>query len=739
MKKNGAVLKAITFIWLLVTTFLALNITGANAQPVDFSQKPRQWERSRTYDALHYLIKIKLDIDGKAFAGEAVLTLSSLCPDLRNIELEAEDYRVEQVNDQWGHPLSFSQTDKKLLVELGQPYNIGEIFSITVFYRSDHQAHITTRKKGLRFFEGTAEHPALVASDSWPDGVHHWFPCYDFPNDKVTNEIIATVQEPNKVAANGRLVSVVRDEKEKTVTYHWLQDKPHSTYLIFLAAAPYEIIRDRYQNIPINYWVFPPQAKDALRSYEKTPKMMEFFIKTFSTAYPWDKYDQISVPLGGGAESTSATAMTYEIIHDEKAEKDFSSIGIVSHELAHQWWGDLITLRSWEHAWLNESLATYSDYLYYEYDRGPEEGAINLLNKKNSYLREAKTKYVRPIVTDRYEIPQDLFDAHSYQKGACVLHMLRFILGDQSFFKVLKAFLHHYSFQVVDTHDFMKTVKEVTGENLNWFFEQWLFRPGHPVFEISTRWDDSKKTLGLSIKQIQDTSDGTPVYKIPVLIEIRGSKSLNEGNSQGNKDDKLIYKIWIAEKENYFEFPLTGKPLMVRFDRGNYLLKELIFPKSVEELLYQARYDDVFGRMWAVQELKAFGHMKEIVEAIQDIARTDDFWAVRKAAVETIGSWKDTRFISFLQEKCKDKHSQVRATALKSLGDSGLARLAGFFQECFNQDDSYLAQAEALKALGKTGDKKQINFLRKAASIPSYQNIIKNAALAAIKALDQRE
>jgi len=735
MKKYVVFLKIIISIFFLGAFFLSPEITGAYAQEIDFSKKPRQWERSRTYDARHYLIKINLDVEGKAFQGEAVLTLSSLRPDLKTVELDAEDYKVEQVNDDWGHSLSFKQTDKKLFVELPRPYDLGEVFSITIFYRSDDQAHKTTNKKGLRFFEASAEHPALVASDSWPDGVHHWFPCYDFPNDKVTNEIMATVKEPNKVAANGRLLSVVKNEPKGTVTYHWLQDKPHSTYLIFLAAAPYEIIRDRYENIPINYWVFPQQAKDALRSYEKTPKMMEFFIKVFGTPYPWDKYDQISVPLGGGAESTSATAMTYKIIHDEKAEKDFSSIGIVSHELAHQWWGDLITLRSWEHAWLNESFGTYSDYLYYEYDRGPEEGAINLLNKKNAYLREARTRYIRPIVTDHYNAPQDLFDAHSYQKGACVLHMLRFILGDQLFFQVLKEFLHKYSFQPVDTHDFMKTVKEVTGENLDWFFEQWLFRPGHPVFEVASKWEEGEKTLGLWIKQVQDTSRGIPLYKTPVLIGIRGSKSLDEDAIKGDKDDEIIYKIWITEKENYYKFHLTQKPLLVRFDRGNYLLKEWTFPKSVEELLYQAQHDDVIGRMWAVQELKKFGDNPEVGKAIQIIARGDDFWAVRKAAVETIGSWKNPKFIPFLKEKCKDKHSQVRATALKVLGELGQPGLAEFFKECFNSDDSYIAQAEALRALGKTGDKKQVDFLKKAATLPSHQNIIRNAALEALKQL----
>ncbi|MBC7350390.1 MAG: HEAT repeat domain-containing protein [Candidatus Aminicenantes bacterium] len=735
MRKGSASLQVVLFFLFLSTILFLPEISGAYAPQVDFSQKPRQWERSRTYDARHYLIKLNLDVEGKAFQGEAVLTLSSLRPDLKIIELDAEDYRVEKVNDEWGRPLSFKQTDKKLLIELSRPYNVSEVFSITVFYKSDDQAHKTTNKKGLRFFEATAEHPMLVASDSWPDGVHHWFPCYDFPNDKVTNEIIASVKEPYKVASNGRLVSVTKNEREQTVTYHWVQDKPHSTYLIFLAAAPYEIIRDHYQNIPINYWVFPQHARDALRSYEKTPKMMEFFIKTFGTPYPWDKYDQISVPLGGGAESTSATAMTYAIIHDEKAEKDFSSIGIVSHELAHQWWGDLITLRSWEHAWVNEGFATYSDYLYYEYDRGPEEGAINLLGKKNAYLREARNRYIRPIVTDHYDAPQDLFDAHSYRKGACVLHMLRFILGDQNFFKVLKEFLHRYSFQPVDTHDFMKTVKEVTGENLDWFFEQWVFKPGHPVFEICSKWDEEKKTLGLIIKQVQDTSRGTPIFKMPVLIGIRGSKSLDKGSIKGDKDDEVIYKIWITERENYYEFHLTAKPRLVRFDRGNYLLKEWTFPKSMEELLYQAQHDDVIGRMWAVQQLEKFADKPGVLKTVQNIARNDGFWAVRKTAVETIGSWKNTKFISFLKDKCKDKHSQVRAAALKALGDLAQPTLAGFFQECFKRDDSYVAQAEALRALGKTGDKNQADFLRKAAALPSYRNIIKNAALEALRQL----
>ena len=209
---------------------------------------------------------------------------------------------------------------------------------------------------------------------------------------------------------------------------------------------------------------------------------MEFFNRIYGYDYPWDKYDQVVVPFGGGAESTSATVMGHRIMYDERGEQDFSSIGIVSHELAHQWWGDLITLRSWAHTWMNESFGTYSDYLYFRFEKGEDEGAVNLLGKKDSYLREAHTRYIRPIVYDRYRRAQDMFDSHTYPKGAVVLHMLRFMLGDDAFFRTLKHFLHEHAFQPVDTHDFTKAVKTVTGQNLDWFFEQWLFKPGPSLF-----------------------------------------------------------------------------------------------------------------------------------------------------------------------------------------------------------------------------------------------------------------
>ena len=685
------------------------------AQNIDFSKKPLNFERDRAYDAVHYLIRLRLDLDQKTFQGETTVTLSSLREGLEACVLDAEEFEVSSVVSDWGEPLKFEPSEKEILVRLPKPYGFGETFSFTCAYRGKEP------KIGLRFYDETPDHPQLVASDSWPDHVHHWFPCFDFPNDKVTNEIIATVRSGLKVVSNGRLVSVSEDRAAGTSTYHWSQDLPHSTYLIFLAAAPYVVVPDQYKTIPVNYWVYPKDEGKALVTYGKTPKMIEFFSRIFGYDYPWAKYDQVSVPFGGGAESTTATAMGHRIMIDEKAEPDYSSIGIVSHELAHQWWGDLITLRTWAHAWMNESFGTYSDYLYHRYEKGEDEGAVNLLSKLNSYLREAKTRYIRPIVTDHYDRPQDVFDSHSYPKGALVLHMLRNLVGEEPFFRTLSYFLHRHEFEAVDTQDFIRAVKTVTGQNLDWFFEQWIFKPGHPVFEVRSEWDAAGKTLRLKVSQVQDFSRGIPVFKAPVSIRIV---------TPAGAETKTV---WIREKAETFEFPAAQKPRLVRFDEGNNLLMELAFPKEMDELVFQLGNDDVRGRMWAVAELAKFTEAPKVLESLFWSAQKDPFWAVRRSAVETLGKIRRKEVAALLKKLCLDTSSEVRTAALAGLGDYKERGLAEFFKERFQKDPSYPARAEALRSLGKTGDPAIVPFLESAASQPSHNNIFKTAADQALK------
>lgn len=711
--------KAATTTACVLTLALALAL-ALPAQTVDFSQKTLQSERSRSYDALHYLIKIKLDIDAKSFEGETTVTVSSLREGLDVCVLDAEEYTVTSVRSDYGTPLKFEQSDRELRVSLPRPAKFGEIVTFTCVYNGRDP------KIGLRFADETPDHPQLVYSDSFPENVHHWFPCFDYPNDKVTSEIIATVASGNKVAANGRLVDVTENKAAGTVTYHWSQDLPHSTYLIFFAAAPYVVVQDRYKTLPVNYWVYPQDEKKALPTYGKTPKMIEFFNATFGYDYPWQKYDQISVPSGGGAESTSATAMTHRIMVDENAEPDFPAIGIVSHELAHQWWGDLITLRSWAHTWMNESFGTYSDYLYFRFERGDDEGAVNLSGKLNAYLQEARTRYIRPIVSDRYDKPGDMFDSHTYPKGALVLHMLRTIVGDKAFFKTLSHFLHRYAFDAVDTYDFIRSVKTVTGQNLDWFFDQWLFKPGHPVFEIKSEWDEARKVVRLKVAQVQDLSRGIPVFRVPVAISVVTAAG------------KHVHNVWIREREETFEFAAETKPLLVRFDEGNALIKEVSFPKDLDELLYQLKNDDVIGRMAAAGELVRFKDDQKTAAGLITSAQSDPFWAVRRSAVEALARIPAPKVAAVLKKVCRDPNSLVRTAAVLALGDSKDSGLIQFYQDLFKKDASNRVQAEVLRALGKTGDPSVVAFLQQAASLPSHQNMVKRAAESAIKLFEKK-
>ena len=689
---------------------------------IDVYARTLQTERSREFDAIHYRIKLRFDEDKGMFWGETTITFRPLSDGFEKCSFDAEKFIVSSVKDQSGQPLEFHQGNGEIVVSLGQTYDYGDQLSVTVFYFAKGCGASRNFPLGISFVEANEANPRLIQALSFPNGARHWFPCYDHPNDKATIEVIATVNEDYKALSNGKLVSVTKDTRNKTKTFHWMQDRPHSTYLTVLAAGPYHVIEDSLGELPINYWVYPQDAENAKLSFFKTPEIIAFFNREFGYEYPWDKYDQITIPgIGGGAECTSATLLGQGVIHDERADEDFPSHKLIAHEAAHQWWGDLVTLRDWGHTWINESFGTYSDHLYIKHSLGADEGAVDLLGKKNAYLREAHNRYMRPIVFHRWDKPQQNFDSHTYPKGAVIINMMRWILGDEPFRKTISHFLHKHAYDSADTHDFVIAVKEMTGRNLEWFFEQWFFSPGHPVFDISCHWDDSNKKVKLKIVQTQDTSGRIPVFKTPVVIAVV------------TKEGKTSEKVWLKEKVEEFEIACDQIPLMVRFDEGNFLLKEWTFVKTTKELIYQLKNDDVIGRMWAASELGKIKKDAPVVAALLESGRNDPFWSVRKAAIENMGAPKSKEHTSVLKRKCVDKNSRVRAAALQALGDSGQAELVAFFVERFERDNSYVAQAEALRSIGKCGDSSSAGFLGKAARMKSHRNILKKAADWALK------
>ena len=689
---------------------------------IDVYARTLQTERSREFDAIHYRIKLRFDEDNEMFWGETTITLRPLSDGFNKCSFDAEKFVVSSVKDQSDRSLEFHQGDGNVVVSLKQTYDYGDQLSVTVSYFAEDCGATRNFPLGISFVEANEANPRLIQALSFPNGARHWFPCYDHPNDKATIEVIATVSEDYKALSNGKLVSLDKDAKNKTKTFHWMQDRPHSTYLTVLAAGPYHVIEDSLGDLPINYWVYPRDVENAMFSFSKTPEIIAFFNREFGYEYPWDKYDQVTVPsIGGGAECTSATLLGQGVIHDKRADEDFPSHKLVAHEAAHQWWGDLVTLRDWGHTWINESFGTYSDHLYVKHFLGMDEGAVDLLDKKNAYLHEAHNRYMRPIVFHRWDKPQQNFDKHTYPKGAAIINMMRWILGDKPFRKTISHFLHKHAYGSADTHDFIIAVKEMTGQNLEWFFEQWFFSPGHPVFDVSYHWDCSAKKVKLKIIQTQDTSGKIPVFKTPVVIAVvtgGGKKSV---------------KVWLKEKVEEFEIACDEAPLMVRFDEGNFLLKEWTFKKTTPELIYQLKHDDVIGRMWAASELGNIKKDASIVAALLESGRNDPFWSVRRAAIENLGAPNNKEHTSVLKQKCIDQNSKVRAVALQVLGDSRQAELVAFFVERFENDHSYVAQAEALRSIGKCGDSSSEGFLENAARMKSPRNILKKAADWALK------
>ena len=710
------------FSLLLLTQVLADGGDKLYGRNIDVYSRTLQTERSREFDAIHYRIKLRFDEDQGMFWGETTITLRTLNDGFEKFSLDAEKFVVSAVKDQRARSLEFRQGNGRIAISLGQTYEFDDQLSVTLYYVAEDCGASTDFPLGLSFVEANEAHPRLIQALSFPNGARHWFPCYDHPNDKATIEVIATVREDYKALSNGRLISVTEDVRNKTKTFHWLQDRPHSTYLTMLAAGPYHVIEDSLGDLAISYWVYPQDVANARLSFCQTPEIIEFFTREFGYEYPWDKYDQITIPgIGGGAECTSATLLGQGVIHDERADKDFPSHKLIAHEAAHQWWGDLVTLRDWGHTWINESFGTYSDHLYIKHSLGADEGAVDLLGKKNAYLREAHNRYIRPIVFHRWDKPQQNFDSHTYPKGAAVINMMRWILGDKPFRKTISHFLHKHAYGSADTHDFMTAIKEMTGQNLDWFFEQWFFSPGHPVFDVSYRWDDTNNKLELKIAQTQDTSGRTPIFKTPVVIAVVTA------------DGKKTEKVWLEEKVEKFAIGCDKAPLMVRFDEGNFLLKEWIFEKTTQELIYQSKHDDVIGRMWAASELGKIKEDTSAVAALLEMARNDPFWSVRKAAIEGLGTPQNEERTSVLKQKCFDRNSRVRAAALQALGDSRQVELVAFFVERFKKESSYLAQAEALKSIGKCGDGSSAGFLQNAAKMTSPRNILKKAAEKALK------
>ncbi|MCP4046195.1 MAG: DUF3458 domain-containing protein [Gammaproteobacteria bacterium] len=632
-----------------------------------FDARSEQQLRPRDFDVKHYRIALSLEEQTQSFDGETAISFASLVDGFSTLTLDTESFTVSSVMDAEGRALDFTQVGGTLVTSLDQALNKNETTTLTVTY---HATNIGTDKiVGLDFRPETATNPQLVSSLNWPTGARYWFPSFDHPGDWATHETIITVKEAFRAVANGSLVSDSVDPDSGLRTVHWSQSRPQPTYLYSFAAGPYSVLEDKHGDLPLHYWVYPGDEAVAKVAFARTPEIIAFYEDLYDTKFPWVKYDQIIVPgIGGGAESTSATLLGRRVIQYEREGDRGASDWLLAHEIAHQWWGDFVGYRDWSHNWLAESFATDGEYLFILDDLGTDEGALYLLDYKNSYLAEARDDFIRPIVTNKWDKPNDMFDRHGYEKGGVVLNMLRDLVGEDVFNEVLSSFLAKHGYGNATATDFFENVSLVTGEDYRWFFDQWILSPGHPVLEVSYTWDERRKTLTMTVIQTQDTSTGVPVFRLPIRVGITTSK------------DKEVESIWLTEKTQTFEFSVAERPLMVHFDEGNVLLKEWTLKKPVPELLYQLDHDGAIGRIWAANELQEYLDDVLVRPALTTAAIHDDFWAVREKALQVLGTVQDKASIDLLKARVmQDGDRRVRVSALSVLDNFKDPELKSFF------------------------------------------------------------
>jgi aminopeptidase N len=581
----------------------------------------------RTFDVLNYTIRTRFDAPNKAVLGDETVTLKPLSSGLKSFDLDASSMKIEAVTlSDSNVALGWTQPPDKLSIVLDHAYGPDEVINVRIQYRA-------IPEKGLYFIPQTRagaglSRPAQIWTQGEPEENHYWFPCYDFPDDRATSEQYITTGADEIAISNGALLETTNNQ-DGTHTFHWKMEQPHSSYLVSLVVGNYAKLTDTYKNIPVEYYTYRGTEEAARRAFAKTPEMMRVFSEKLNFEFPFNKYAQTIVAnfiFGGMENITATTHADTEILSGPTKESELARENLISHELSHSWFGDLVTCKDWSQAWLNEGFATFMEAAFRESEAGHDAYLAEMRSSAFLYFLEDSLKYRRPIVTDRYRVPIDLFDATLYKKGALILHMLRETVGDEMFWKALNKYLNENQNKVVETSDLERAFEETTGQQLNWFFDQWVYKAGFPELRVRSLYEPRTRVLNLDVTQTQVPDATTPaIFRLPVEIEL--------ATAQGNRTER----IEITERHQKFTFKLDGKPLLIRFDKGERILKKLDFPQPTARLAYQLSHSsDAIGRLEAVEALaskaKRIKLDSNVIAALRRSAARDSYDGVRAAS-----------------------------------------------------------------------------------------------------------
>ncbi|MGB0561460.1 MAG: M1 family aminopeptidase [Spirulinaceae cyanobacterium] len=641
----------------------------------------------------HVALDLVLDIPDRSFSGSCTITIDPIQPGLQQLTLDAVDLTIEQVMlENVAQP--FEYDGEQLQITLLQP--TGETaFAIVIHY------HVEQPQRGL-YFVGPDEYYPDKPTQVWTQGEdedsRYWFPCFDYPGQLATSEIRVRVPQPLIAISNGELIA--KETVESDTVFHWQQTHIHPTYLMTLAVGDFAELQDEWNGIPATYYVEKGKEAQARLSMGKTPRMMAFLSEKYGYTYAYPKYAQVCVAdfIFGGMENTSTTLLTDRCLLDERAAIDNARTeSLVVHELAHQWFGDLVVIKHWSHAWIKEGAASYSEVIWTEQEYGPEAGAYYLLQEARSYLNEDRSRYRRPMVTNVYREAIELYDRHIYEKGACVYHMIRGILGDALYDRAIHRFVNDHAHQTVETIDLLRSIDAATGRNLAFLFDQYVFRGGHPDFKVGYAWDSDNKLAKITVKQTQvdlDAKEGEQgLFDLTIPL---GFGWVKEGMPHFEE-----FRMRLNQPEQTFYFPLSRKPQFVSFDRGNFFLKTVKLEYPLAALKNQLRDDpDPVSRIYAAIALGKKGNA-EAIKALGQALVGDRFWGVRMEVAKQLGKIKLDPAIAALQTGLQDEDARVRRAVLESLGQSKTETAYELVKAVAQQGDaSYYTEAAALRNLG---------------------------------------
>ncbi|MGC2331341.1 MAG: M1 family aminopeptidase [Candidatus Acidiferrales bacterium] len=693
---------------------------GLSLLAIIFAQACRADEpyaRSRNYALQDIRTHLWFDLDRRAVHGEVTESIAALRDDVSQLALDSVDLKIESVQVD-GKAAKFSVDPKQLVVSLDHPASRGDRHEISIRYEG-------RPRKGLYFVLPDRNYPQQP-SEIWTQGeaedTRYYIPLYDYPNDRTTSEMILTVPSGWITVSNGRLVGV-KDESDGTKTWDWKESQPISTYLISAIAGDFVEKDDSWHGLTLRYVVPRGDGSAIDPTFERTKGMLDLFSSKLGVPYPWAQYAQTSVDdfVEGGMENASATTLAVDNLVNPKlaAEERIGTDDVNSHELAHQWFGDLVTCKDWANLWLNEGFATFFEHYWTEQHYGADDAAYEFWRDQNAWFRQPR--FFRVPILNRHFDDSDEYEGNVYDKSGWVLRMLREKLGDDDFFRSLHNYLEINRGQNVVTADLQKAIEQTTSINVDRFFHQWIYRAGAPEFEVSYTYDPATHQVDMNVKQTQDVGGLVELFDVPIQVEI--------ATASGRK----TYPVEVGQADQNFSFPADSAPLMVVFDKGDQIFKKVDFRKSTDVLIYQLKNGDtVPDRAEAAVALSGDRDDPKAVAALGEAALHDPFWGIRAEALRALGrTGGDDAQARVLAALNSEKEPWVRSVAARELGSFKNASVASRLADLASNDPAYTVRAAAIESLAAIRAPNAFDILAASVKADSPDDILRRAGLRA--------